>query len=267
MKKFVTKTVLTSILALILVTNVSAGEVMDRILARGELVVGTTGTQVPFTATTKSGGMIGMDIDLAKLIGANMGVKVKFEKMPFAELLPNLDSGKIDMILSSMTMTLKRNLKVAFVGPYYLSGKGILTKTQTIATIETPEGLNKPSLTIAALKDSTSKIFVDRSAPKAKLVTTDSLEDAVTLLLDDKIDALISDYPFSAVTAYRYPDKNLRAGKAPLNFEPLGIAVQPDALLINWLQNFLIFMDASKELERLHKFWLKNASWLKDIAP
>ena len=266
MKKFVTKVILSGALTLLLVANASAGEVMDRILKRGELIVGTTGTQVPFTAKSKTGGVIGMDIDLAKLIAVNMGVKVKFEIMPFAELLPSLQAGKVDLVLSGMTMTLQRNIKAAFVGPYYISGKGILTKTKTIAAIETPEGLNSPTLKIAALKDSTSKLFVEQAAPKAKLVLTDSLEEAVKLLVEDKVNALISDYPFSAVTAYRYPDHNLRAGEAPLNFEPLAIAVQEDALLINWLQNFLDFMEASKELEKLHKFWLKNASWLRDVA-
>ncbi|MFC1664224.1 transporter substrate-binding domain-containing protein, partial [Pseudomonadota bacterium] len=116
MKNLITKAFLTSILAFFLVANAIAGEVMDRILAKGELVVGTTGTQVPFTAKAKAGGVIGMDIDLAKLIAVNMGVKVKFETMPFAELLPKLEAGKIDLVLSGMTMTLQRNRKVAFVG-------------------------------------------------------------------------------------------------------------------------------------------------------
>ena len=266
MKKITIKVLLTFFLAFGLTANALAGEAMDRILQRGELIVGTSGNQVPFTATTTTGGLIGMDIDLAKLIAANMGLKVKFEKMPFAELLPSLQAGKIDLVLSGVTMTLKRNLKVAFVGPYYISGKAVLTKTQTIANIQSPDNLNKPEITFAALRNSTSKDFVDNVAPKAKLVVTDSLNDAVKLLLNDKVDALVSDYPFSAVTAYRYPDRNLKASQVPLNFEPLAIAVQDDALLINWLQNFIEYMKATKELERLQKFWLANASWLRDVA-
>jgi len=264
--KIVFKSVVTFMLLIGLAASALAGEVMDRILQRGELIVGTSGTQVPFTATSVQGGLMGMDIDIAKLIGANMGLKVKFEKMPFAELLPSLQAGKIDLVLSGVTMTLKRNLKVAFVGPYYVSGKAVLTKAQTIANASSPDDLNRPEITFAALKNSTSKDFVENVAPKAKLVITESLNDAVKLLLNDKVDALVSDYPFSAVTAYRYPGRDLKASQVPLNFEPLAIAVQDDALLINWLQNFIEYMKATKELERLQKFWLGNASWLRDVA-
>ena len=46
----------------------------------------------------------------------------------FGVLLPALQAGKVDMVLSGMTITPDRNLKVAFVGPYFISGKAILTK-------------------------------------------------------------------------------------------------------------------------------------------
>ena len=144
-----------------------AGQVMDRVQKKGELIVGITGTQPPLNATTKDGKIIGMDADLANLIATGLGVKVKFEVMPFPDLLPSLEKGKIDMVISSMTMTLTRNLKVAFVGPYYLSGKGILTKAKTIGALQKPEGLNKPEFKIAALKGSTSQKFVEGTAPEA----------------------------------------------------------------------------------------------------
>jgi len=65
----------------------------------------------------------------------------------------------VDMILSGMTMTPKRNLKVAFVGPYFISGKGILTKTEHIAALQSATGLNKAEFSIAAIKDSCSEMF------------------------------------------------------------------------------------------------------------
>ena len=138
--------VLVTVLALVFVTSASAGSILDRILKRGELVVGTTGTQPPLNATTKDGKIIGLDADIAKGIAIRMGVKIQFETMPFAKLLPALHADKVDMILSSMTMTPERNLKVAFIGPYYISGKGVLTKTQTIATLQAAENLNTPPI-------------------------------------------------------------------------------------------------------------------------
>ena len=265
MKKTSVIVLLITILTFTIVDFAAAGKIMDRILKRGELVVGITGTQPPLNATTKDGRIIGFDADIAKLIAANMGVEAKFETMPFAKLLPALKDGKVDMVLSSMTMTLERNLKVAFVGPYYVSGKGILTKGQTISLLQDPEGLNRPQFKIAALQNSTSKIFVEKAAPKAELVTTASYDEAVDMLLKDKIDAMIADYPFCAFTAFRNKESGLLAGQSKLTFEPLGIAVKEDTLLINWLQNFMIMLEGSGQLKLLNKRWFQDASWIKEL--
>jgi polar amino acid transport system substrate-binding protein len=100
----------------------------------------------------------------------------------FAELLPAMRKSQVDMIISGMTMIPQRNLKVAFVGPYFVSGKGILTKAQHIAALKDADGLNRPDFKVAALKGSTSQVFVERTAPRAKLVTTASYDEAIDML-------------------------------------------------------------------------------------
>ncbi|MBW2706569.1 MAG: transporter substrate-binding domain-containing protein, partial [Deltaproteobacteria bacterium] len=127
MKRSVFVLIFATLLVFSFTAIVPAATTLDGILKKGELIVGTTGAQPPLNATNKAGEVIGFDADIAKFIALSMGVKIKFSKMPFAELLPALEAGKVDMVISSMTMTLERNLKVAFVGPYYISGKGILT--------------------------------------------------------------------------------------------------------------------------------------------
>ena len=253
-------------LILLFAMSASAGPVLNRILQKGELVVGTTGNQPPLTAKTKEGKVIGLDADLARLMAADMGVEVKFVPMAFPELLPALEGGKVDMVLSSMTITPERNLKVAFVGPYFISGKGILTKIQTIASLQDAAGLNKPEFTLAALQNSTSQILVEKGLPKARLVTTKSYDEAVELLTQGKVDGVIADYPFCAVSAFRYREKGLVAGEARLSFEPLGVALPPnDSLLVNWVENYLYLLKDSGELRRLTDRWFKNASWLQEL--
>ena len=265
MKKSVFILIIAFLMAFSFAANAPAGTTLDGILKKGELIVGTTGTQPPLNATTKAGEVIGFDADIAKLIALNMGVKVKFSKMPFAELLPALEAGKVDMVISSMTMTLERNLKVAFVGPYYVSGKGILTKTDAIAALQGTDGLNNPEFKVAALKDSTSQKFVEGAAPKAELVKVNSYDDALEMLMQDKITALVADYPFCAFSAFRYRDKGLVAGQSRLTFEPLGIAVKPDTLLLNWLRNFVIMLDGSGQLKMLSQKWFENGDWIKEL--
>lgn len=115
------------------------------------------------------------------------------------------------------------------------------------------------------LKDSTSQTFVEQAAPKAKLVTTKSYDEAVELLFNDKINALVADYPFCAFTAFRYRDKGLTAGQARLTFESLGIAVPEDTSLINWLGNFMKMLEASGQLKAMGKRWFEEGSWIKEL--
>jgi polar amino acid transport system substrate-binding protein len=194
-----------------------------------------------------------------------MGVRLSIAKMPFADLLPALESGKVDMVISSVTMTLERNSKFAFVGPYYVSGKGILTRAANIASLQEQDGLNKSEFRVAALKDSTSMDFAVKAAPKASMVAAKSYDEAIGMLLEEKIDAMIADYPFCAFAAFRYKDKGLVAGQAKLTYEPLGIAIREDALLINWLENFMMMLQGSGRLESLTKRWFQDGSWIEKL--
>ena len=91
---------------------------LDRIVAKKELVVGTAASMPPLNMTMKDGQIAGMEIDLARLIAGALDVKLTLKQMNFNDLLPALQAGQVDMVLSGMTITPARNLKVAFVGPY-----------------------------------------------------------------------------------------------------------------------------------------------------
>ena len=238
---------------------------MDRILEKGELVVGTSGAQPPMTAITKKGDIIGLDADVAKAMAAALGVKLKYKILPFGKLLPALDAGDVDVIISGMSMTMERNRKVAFVGPYLVSGKGILTVSDRYAALQQAKGLNDPGVSIAALKGSTSQTFTTTLMPKAKLIATSSYDEAIDLLFKSKVDVVVADYPFCALTAYRHRDKGLLAGKSPLTFEPMAIAMPEDTLLVNWAQNFMLLLQGSGRLKEMHAKWLNGGSWVNEL--
>jgi polar amino acid transport system substrate-binding protein len=242
-----------------------AGPVMNRILGKGELVVGITGAQPPLNATTKSGQIIGMDADLATLIAANLGVTLTLKKLPFSKLLPSLHSGKVDMVISNLTMSLERNRQVAFVGPYLASGKGILTKEANIERLQQKDGLNSPQMSVAVMRNSTSQEYVEKSSGKATLVLTDTNAAAVQMLLEDKVDAVVADYPYCSFMAFRHQEKGLQAGESTLSHEPLGIAVKEDTLLINWLENFIATIKATGTLAQIHTRWFKSGEWVKEL--
>ena len=240
--------------------------VLDRIIENGELVVGTAGSMPPLNMTTKDGQVVGIEPDIARYIAGAMGVTLRIETMPFAELLPALETGKVDMVLSNMTITPKRNLSAAFVGPYYVSGKAFLTKMETIALAREAGDINSPDTTLAVLKGSTSQYFAEEVIPDAKLITTEDYDEAVELVRSGEAHAMIADYPICLVSVFRYPEDGLLTVVTPFTYEPIGIAVPAnDPMLVNWLENFLNTMKASGNLENIADYWLKDASWLQDL--
>jgi polar amino acid transport system substrate-binding protein len=243
--------------------SASATPVIDRIQERGQLVVGMTANMPPLNMTTKEGELIGYEVDLARAMAAAMGVKAKMEIIPFGELLPALQSGKIDLILSNMTITPGRNLKVAFVGPYFESGKAFLTKVKTIAMAEEPGDIDAKKAKLVALKGSTSQAFVEKALPDATLITAKDYDEAVNMVLQDKVHAMVADYPICVVSVFRYPNKGLLSVVTTLTYEPIGVGVPAgDPLLVNWVENFMGIAEKTGLLEAIQEKWFLKADWL-----
>jgi len=76
---------------------------------------------------------------------------------------------------------------------------------------------------------------------------------------------VVADYPFCALTAFRYKDKGLTAGDVRLTFEPLGIAMPEDTLLINWMENFLMMIEGNGVLDALKNHWFNEEVWMKEL--
>lgn len=246
----------------------SPSPVLDRIRERGEIVIGTSGNQPPLITRDKSGDLIGLEADLARLIAASMGVKHKMVAMPFAELLPALQNGTIDIVMSGMTITPERNMKVAFVGPYFVSGTSVLTKEDKVAEMGEIDRLNDPSTRLAALKGSTSQRIVENLIPKSTLKLVSSYDEGVRMVVDGDVDALVADHLFCILTTLQRSTDRLTTLVRPLTFEPIGIALPPnDPLLTNWMENFFLTLDGTGLLNDLTTHWLEDPSWLEDADP
>ncbi len=239
---------------------------LDRVLLVGELRVGMSGDMPPMNMTTKEDKLIGLDADLAAVMANAMGVRLKLEKIPFDELLPALEVGRIDMIISNMTITPERNLKADFVGPYFVSGKGLLTKRATLAKAEKMEDLNSPEFTFVVLKGTTSELVARKGAPKAGLLTAYSEDEAVQMVLNGDADAMIADFPICVVAAYRHKGSGLVSVVAPITYEPIGIAIpKGDPHLVNWLENVLDGLRKAGVMEELKVKWFAAPTWVDQL--
>jgi polar amino acid transport system substrate-binding protein len=195
-----------------------------------------------------------------------MGVELKIVEIEFSQLLPALKIGDVDIVMSGMTMTAERNLEAAFIGPYIISGKSMLTTAATLNAMGENVDFNKSNLTLATLGNSTSQKFVEAVMPMATLMIVRDYDEAVQAVLDGKANAMVADFPICALSQMRNPNSGLATLAEPLTLEPIGMALPPgDSLLLNMVENFLSTLTGMGVLETLETRWFDDGSWLSQL--
>ena len=107
----------------------SGGSRLQTVLDRGHVIVGTGSTNPPWHFEDAGGGLIGMDIDLARLLAKGLfedPEKVEFVLGAADARIPNLVTDKVDVIFQFMTITPGRAQQAEFTIPYYREGVGFM---------------------------------------------------------------------------------------------------------------------------------------------
>ncbi len=134
--------------------QLTAESAIEQIAKRGVLRVGMD-VFVPWAMKDKKGELIGLEIDIARRLAEDMGVKVEFVPTEWSGIIPSLIAGKFDLIIGGMTVTAERNLKINFTNPYYYTGQGLLANRKMTEGF-TIDDFNKPEVTLAARLGSTA---------------------------------------------------------------------------------------------------------------
>jgi polar amino acid transport system substrate-binding protein len=230
---------------------------LARIQQRGQLILGTSGNMPAMSVADASGNVTGLDIDIARLMAQGMGVELSTRVMQFADLMPALESGAIDVVISNVTINMDRNMRVAFVGPYLKSGKCIVSKSENLARARQSSDLNTPETRLVVLRGSTSERFARELMPKATVLTVEDYGRAADMVKSGEAGAMLTEYPICASTLKNNPDAGFVALSPLLSYEPIGIALPPnDAQFINWTENFLKRLEGTGTLDALGDRWL-----------
>jgi ABC-type amino acid transport substrate-binding protein len=241
-------------------------ECLHRILESGKLRVGMTGTQPPLNMKNTKGKLIGLDVELARELANAMELELVLVETPFAELLSDLEASKIDLVISSMTITPARNARVAFAGPYLISGSSLLTREELVGDLTDLSQLNSPERTWGALEGSTGEALIIDAFPLAKYASIEDQETGVAQISLGEIDGLIADLPSVSFQVARNPDLGLAMMPAPFTTEPLGIALPPNSpLFANLVQNYLNTLDYTGRLIQMKARWLNAGDWMSEI--
>jgi len=239
---------------------------LNQIVQRGELRVGMEPGYMPFEMKDKKGKIIGFDVDIARKMAKDMGVKLKIVPTAWDGIIAGLLAGKYDMIISGMTITQKRNLKINFANPYISIGQTMLVRASVAKGKKSWKDLDKPQYTIVTKLGVTGEIATRRMFKHAKIRTFDTEADAVQELLNGKADAFVYDKPYNAMFMAKRGGKGIVFWDKDLTFEPLGWAVRKgDPDFLNWLDNFLNQVKHDGTYEKIYNKWFKNISWLKRV--
>lgn len=261
-----TKTLMTALVTVAVIfisgctsaTPTPAQTTIERIQEKGVLVLGTSGSMTPMTRSVNGGkDVVGFDVDVAQLMADSMNVKLVKRVIPFDQLLDALEKGEVDVVISNMSMTPERNLKVAFVGPYLTSGKCVITKQQDLATLENAKSVNNSANKLVVLKGSTSEAFAATLMPDVERVVVETQKEGVRMVKDDEVAGMLTEFPICASVVKSNPNAGFVSVFSKLTFEPIGIAVNAnDTHMINWTQNFLMRADKAGALHILAQKWM-----------
>jgi polar amino acid transport system substrate-binding protein len=234
---------------------------IEQALKRGTLRVGMS-TFVPWAMTAKSGDLIGFEIDVAKRLAQDMGVKIEFVPTKWAGIIPALLTGKFDIIIGGMGIRPDRNLKVNFSIPYDHTGQAIVANKTLAAGFKSIEDFNKPDVTIALRLGSTAVTAVKQYMPKAKMTLFDDEAQAYQEVLNGKAHAVVGSAPTPAFYAIKYPEKLFLPIEGTFTQEPIGFAVRKgDFDTINYLDNWITVVAAEGWLKERKHYWFETKDW------
>jgi len=204
----------------ILVVPLSACQQTDN----NELVVGMELAYPPFEMTDIADKPDGFSVKLAEELGKQLGRSIRIEAMAWSGLIPALTTGKVDMILSSMTITEERAKTVNFSNPYAKSQLSLLINKDS--SVITFEDLKKEGAKLAVKKGTTGHIFATENLKESSIVVFEKAETAVLEVSQGKADAFIYD----ALTIYNNSQQYSSTTRASFeifqdSFEYWGIAL------------------------------------------
>ena len=185
---------------------------ISTLAAQKPLIVGMELSYPPFETFDEQGKPSGVSVDLANALGKYLGREVKIENIPFIGLIPSLKTGKIDLILSSMSVTPEREKTIDFSDPYLSTGLCLLINIKTSGY--TLEELDVQGNTIVVKLGTTGEAYALKNIKKAKVMSLDREATCVLEVVQGKATAFIYDQ-FSVLRNWQKYPKQTKANLQP----------------------------------------------------
>jgi len=240
-------------------------ETIDDVIKRGELRVGLS-SFVPWAFLNKKGELIGFEIDVAKKLAKDLGVKVKIINTTWDGIIPALQSGKFDVIISGMSVKTKRNLAINFTDSY--AGTDFILLTLPKHKDKKFKDFNSRSLKFATRRGAITANLIKKHFPKAKLLQFDDDGVALQELLSDKVDAIIETATYASITLDKYKGKVIYVDGGKTIYQvPSSFGVRKgNHDTLNVFNHWIRSHKNSGWLQSKAHYWFKTREWKAQIT-
>lgn len=195
--------------------------------SHNELRVGVS-PDFPPVIFEQNGNITGIDADLAWKLGEVLKRPVRFVKLDREEKITALLDGSIDIVMSGMSVTKAREIRIAFAEPYLKSGLLASFRAEDAKKFTTKDSILNGYVTVGALKDTTGDAFVKRNFPNAVRRTFfPKAQDGLYELKRRSIDIFVNDAP-SIVWLVSENEADMAALWEPLTDEYLAWGVRKE---------------------------------------
>jgi len=239
-------------------------DTLAEIKKSGKLRVGVAKI-VPWAFHDKNGKLVGFEIDVAKKMARDLGVEVEFYPVHFDYLLSDLLAERYDIIISGLSITAERALKVNFSAPYNVTHLTLAANEKMSKGFKTVESFNKNGITIGVVHGTTAEEIGSLTFPNAKIKLYEEDQALFKDLTEDKISAAISDAPRPEAVAKGFPGIVTTFLK-PLATFPAAFAVRRgDPDFVNFLNSWIQERTVNGWIERRRKHWFNSFDWWESL--
>jgi ABC-type amino acid transport substrate-binding protein len=198
----------------------------------------------------------GLEADFARELAQYLGKTLRFVELDWEDQIPALLDNRIDIIMSGMSITALREVRIAFTEPYFISTQMALIRRKDAARFSV--GLFfAPSSAIGVIKDTTGDYFVETQLSSYKRVAYKDPRAAVEDLINNDIDMFIYDEPMVIYLASENETRGLTVLLNPFTKEPLAWGIRKDNLeLLDSANNFLRTLNQEDKLNKIIKYWI-----------
>lgn len=174
-------------------TKKSEENALKTIQKNGELTVGIMGTYAPYNYMNDKKEYDGFDVDIAKELAKRLGIKAKFVAQDFSGLIPGLQKGKFDMLVSQVTITPERQKQIDFTKPYITNEVKVIVK-ESNTKIKSSDDFKGKTIGVGLGTNDEAYLRNDLM-PKVGNFKINTYDDVITTLKDldaGRIDATIN---------------------------------------------------------------------------